>query len=108
MNFLGKILKNRQWLGKIHYHLGKNSAADWLLIVLVFVVLSVVFVAMAFYQFSNYRKSDAVVERSVAATSTAAVLDHAKLDAVVRYFAEREQKFNEIKAAMPRFADPSR
>lgn len=95
-------------MNKISYHFGKNSASDWLAIVAVFTILLMVFVAAAFYQFSNYLKSDTIAERSAVAISTPASLDHAKLDEVVKYFTERQQKFNEIKTTKPRFVDPSK
>ena len=108
MNFFGKILKSRRLLGTVHYRLGKNSATDWLIIVGFFASLSVIFAALAFYQFSNYQKSDVVAERSVTATSTAVLFNHAKLDELVKYFAEREQQFNKIKTTLLRFVDPSK
>ncbi|HEY4495972.1 MAG TPA: hypothetical protein VJC04_01280 [Candidatus Paceibacterota bacterium] len=108
MNFLEKIFKNRRWLENGDYHLGKNNIIDWLIMIGFFITLSVIFVALAFYQFSNYQKNETVVERSVEATSTAVLFNHAKLDEVVRYFAEREQDFNNIKNILPHYADPSR
>ncbi len=108
MNFFGKILKSRRLLGTDYYHLGQNSATDWLIIVGIFTSLLVIFVVLAFYQFSNYHKSDAVVERSMAATSTVVLFNRAKLDELVKYFAVREQKFNKIKTTPLRFVDPSR
>ncbi|OHA26431.1 MAG: hypothetical protein A3D52_02150 [Candidatus Taylorbacteria bacterium RIFCSPHIGHO2_02_FULL_44_36] len=107
MNFFGKILKKYRLLWENRYHFGNDSAADWLVIVSVFAVLSIVFIALAFYQFSSYRKGN-TAKRLVVATSTAVLFDRAKLDATVEYFAERKQKFNEIKTTKPRFADPSK
>lgn len=90
------------------YHFGKNSNTDWLIIVGVFVVLSGIFVGLAFYQFSIYRQSDRVFNRVAVATSTSLLLDHAKLDSVMKYIADREKKFKELKSSPLRFADPSR
>ena len=108
MNFFGKILKNCRLFERYHYRLGKNSATDWLLIVLVFVGLVVIFIALAFYQFSNYQKSDRVSNRTAVATSTTPLLYSAKLDAVVKYIIANEQKFKELKVTPARFVDPSR
>ena len=111
MNFLGKllkILKIRQALGHNRYSFGKNSATDWLIIVGVFITLSAIFAALAFYQFSSYQKNDMAVERLMTATSTVVSFNRAELDEAVRYFAERERQFNKIKITKPRFADPSK
>lgn len=108
MNFLEKIFKHRKLLSDNHYRLGQSSIADWLLIVWVFAALLAIFVALAGYQFFNYWQSDTIAERSVTATSTAILFNHAKLDEAVKYFTEREQKFNKIKTTKLRFADPSK
>ena len=108
MNILEKIIKNYRGFGKSHYHLGKNVVADWLVIVGVSVVIASVFIVLAFYRFSNYRQNDTAMTRAVSATSTAPLLDRAKLDSVLKYFENREKKFNEIKTAKPRLTEPSR
>ena len=108
MNFLEKILKYRKSLNGNHYHLGQNGLTDWLMIVWVFVVSLAVFVVLAGYQFFNYWQGDTIAVRSVTATSTVILFNHAKLDEAVKYFAEREQQFNKIKTAKLRFVDPSR
>jgi len=95
-------------MNKISYHLGKTIAADWLIIVWVFVVLSAFFVGLAFYQFSIYRQDDRVSSRVAAATSTPSLLDHTKLDLVVKNIVEREQKFKALKSSPLRFTDPSK
>lgn len=108
MNFLEKFFKGRQLLSKSHYRFGKNSTIDWLVIVALFIGLSVIFAALASYQFFNYQKSDLATERSVTATSTAVLFDRGKFDGLLESLAEREKKFNKIKSVPLRFVDPSR
>jgi len=95
-------------MNKNFYHLGKSITTDWLIIVGVFVVLSAIFIGSAFYQFSIYRQNDWVSNRTAIATSTSLLLDRSKLDLVVKYLTEREQKFKALKSSPLRFTDPSR
>ena len=95
-------------MNKISYHFGKNITIDWLVIVGIFVILSAIFVGLAFYQFSNYQRNNRISYRTAVATSTSLLLDHTKLDSIVNYFTEREQKFKELKSSPLRFTDPSR
>lgn len=95
-------------MNKNPYHLGRSITTDWLIIVGFFVVLSAIFVGLAFYQFSIYRQNDRISNRASFVASTSLLLDRAKLGSAVNYLTEREQKFKELKSSPLRFVDPSR